>query len=294
MKIHYLKSLPAFFNDLESGLKNFEIRRNDRGFKPGDMLVLQEIHTGMMQHHLFCAVHDAQRCTCGAIYTGREIARTITYMTDYKQDQGFVVMSIVPAAMPKEEITMGAYCVKAGDFAAFIEKHFGVTHELFPLPIRLAVDRIRRFKPQDPFANVAVGPMVSTAELSEMIRAGQEAQQRAAAEANNPPRIKPGLRVVFKSHPSLKGEFILCKHYPDGTCMLWVPGPSCNGSVTIVCEASEIMPAPASLSAANDLADWMASEEGRRMRDCKAREAGGQDGAAAGTAPATFTPAPVA
>lgn len=39
---HVLKSWPEFFQALESGEKTFELRRNDRDFKVGDELVLQE------------------------------------------------------------------------------------------------------------------------------------------------------------------------------------------------------------------------------------------------------------
>lgn len=31
-KTHHLKILPMYFNDVRSGLKIFEIRKNDRGF----------------------------------------------------------------------------------------------------------------------------------------------------------------------------------------------------------------------------------------------------------------------
>lgn len=37
---HYLKILPEYFKDVEFGTKTFELRRNDRDYHPGDMLVL--------------------------------------------------------------------------------------------------------------------------------------------------------------------------------------------------------------------------------------------------------------
>jgi ASC-1-like (ASCH) protein len=42
MKIHELKILPQYFNDVQDGSKNFEIRKNDRGFAVGDKIILKE------------------------------------------------------------------------------------------------------------------------------------------------------------------------------------------------------------------------------------------------------------
>jgi hypothetical protein len=42
MKTHYLKCHPIFFQDTAIGIKNFEVRKNDRDFEVGDRLVLQE------------------------------------------------------------------------------------------------------------------------------------------------------------------------------------------------------------------------------------------------------------
>lgn len=41
-KTHELKCWPIFFEDIITGLKRFEIRLNDRGFKSGDLVVLNE------------------------------------------------------------------------------------------------------------------------------------------------------------------------------------------------------------------------------------------------------------
>jgi uncharacterized protein DUF3850 len=42
VKTHSLKTWPAFFDDMLSGKKSFEVRRNDRDFHEGDMLLLEE------------------------------------------------------------------------------------------------------------------------------------------------------------------------------------------------------------------------------------------------------------
>jgi hypothetical protein len=43
MIVHRLKIWEEYFCDVQSGLKNFEIRQNDRDFKVGDCLVLEEV-----------------------------------------------------------------------------------------------------------------------------------------------------------------------------------------------------------------------------------------------------------
>ena len=40
--IHELKILPEYFEDILSGEKTFEIRKNDRTYNKGDMLALNE------------------------------------------------------------------------------------------------------------------------------------------------------------------------------------------------------------------------------------------------------------
>ena len=62
MKIHKLKILPKFFEAVASGRKTFEIRKNDRDFKVGDYVRLQEWTVD------------------GHYYTGAEIAGKITYL----------------------------------------------------------------------------------------------------------------------------------------------------------------------------------------------------------------------
>lgn len=42
MKTHELKTWPKFFRPLTNFSKKFEVRKNDRDFKTGDVLVLKE------------------------------------------------------------------------------------------------------------------------------------------------------------------------------------------------------------------------------------------------------------
>ena len=39
---HCLKTIQPYFADVENGTKTFEVRKNDRNFKIGDILFLQE------------------------------------------------------------------------------------------------------------------------------------------------------------------------------------------------------------------------------------------------------------
>ena len=78
MKIHELKTLPEFFEAVDSGAKPFEVRFNDRGFKVGDHLCLREYSNGA--------------------YTGRVLHREISYVLDAPAycKEGFVVLGLAP------------------------------------------------------------------------------------------------------------------------------------------------------------------------------------------------------
>ena len=59
-KSHELKILPEYYEAVVSGEKNFEIRKNDRGFEVGDILILKEWHHGR--------------------YTGRQVNKRVQYI----------------------------------------------------------------------------------------------------------------------------------------------------------------------------------------------------------------------
>lgn len=71
---HSLKILPQYFAAVLSGRKTFEIRKNDRRFHEGDLIVLREWN--------------------GKEFTGKVVSKKITYITNYEQKDGFVVMGI--------------------------------------------------------------------------------------------------------------------------------------------------------------------------------------------------------
>lgn len=73
---HHLKTWPRFYENVASGAKTFEIRKDDRDFNAGDVLVLQEYEP------------DAKA------YTGRECAVRVTFVTSLRPLHNAVGMSI--------------------------------------------------------------------------------------------------------------------------------------------------------------------------------------------------------
>lgn len=68
MKTHELKTWLGHFHDVDRGVKKFELRRDDRGFEVGDLLVLCEWN----QHHstytgrkCYAIITSTLRCTVG-------------------------------------------------------------------------------------------------------------------------------------------------------------------------------------------------------------------------------------
>ena len=77
-----LKIEPKYFEAQEKGNKNFEIRKNDRGYQVGDLLFLHEYENNQ--------------------YTGRLLVRKVTYITSYKQKEGYVVLGTKRLASEKK------------------------------------------------------------------------------------------------------------------------------------------------------------------------------------------------
>lgn len=74
MAVHELKILPEYFRPQLEGKKNFEIRKNDRDYQVGDTLVLKE--------------YDPKTDK----FTGINMLAEVTYITDYMQKDGYVVL----------------------------------------------------------------------------------------------------------------------------------------------------------------------------------------------------------
>lgn len=74
--VHNLKIAPSYFEAVMSDKKTFELRKNDRDYKIGDELVLNEFQ---------------------GTYTGRTINVKITYILEggiYGLDKDYVILSI--------------------------------------------------------------------------------------------------------------------------------------------------------------------------------------------------------
>lgn len=77
-KTHSLKILPQWFHEIAIGRKEFELRKNDRDFRVGDRLLLQEWEDGK--------------------YTGRNIIKEIKYLYsgngDYGLAEGYCILGL--------------------------------------------------------------------------------------------------------------------------------------------------------------------------------------------------------
>lgn len=78
MMIYKLKTLRGYFQAIQVGRKTFEVRFNDRNFKLGDDLLLQEFDNKTKE------------------YSGNEVLCHITYILDNPEyvKEGYVIMSI--------------------------------------------------------------------------------------------------------------------------------------------------------------------------------------------------------
>ena len=72
--IHELKILPKYFNDVVKGVKTFEIRKDDRNFKIGYILLLEEYDS----NNEYVDINDNL-----TNYSGRKIVKEITYIFKY-------------------------------------------------------------------------------------------------------------------------------------------------------------------------------------------------------------------
>lgn len=89
MADHELKTDPDVFQASWEGLKNFEIRLNDREFNPGDILKLRETRFSGQQMQEGLPLE----------YTGREIEQIVKYvlhghLAGYGLDEGWVIMAV--------------------------------------------------------------------------------------------------------------------------------------------------------------------------------------------------------
>lgn len=92
--IHELKTWPEFFAAVHDGSKTFEIRKDDRGYRQGDVLVLREWTPGECGNPNCVREHWHWRG-----YTGRELRRQVGFVfkAGFGVDLGeYVVLSLLP------------------------------------------------------------------------------------------------------------------------------------------------------------------------------------------------------
>lgn len=88
---HELKTWPDSFEDVVAGAKGFEVRKDDRGYAVGDVLVLREY-----EPHAHSVDPETQVETPGR-YTGRLTCRAVTYLMRggrHGVEHGYVVLGI--------------------------------------------------------------------------------------------------------------------------------------------------------------------------------------------------------
>ena len=105
---HELKTVPPYFDAVARGDKPFEIRKNDRGYRVGDTLRLRE--------------WDGER------YTGREVTADVTYVTDFQQHPGYVVLGIRRRDTTESDAGEDAF-VDSDPYLAFIDKANTAIHK---------------------------------------------------------------------------------------------------------------------------------------------------------------------
>lgn len=93
MREHKLKTLPAYWDAIASGEKNFEVRRDDRGFQKGDVLVLQKLDTDTFGNPSIYLKMDGYGATAKPIELRRRIAYVLTG-GQFGIDAGYVVMAL--------------------------------------------------------------------------------------------------------------------------------------------------------------------------------------------------------
>ena len=79
MKVHSLKVWPKYFDAIKEGLKKFDVRLDDRSFRKGDALFLEEY------------------LPKEGFFTGRALLRKVTYVLrggKFGIEEGYVVLGI--------------------------------------------------------------------------------------------------------------------------------------------------------------------------------------------------------
>ena len=124
--VHDLKISPEYFDDVESGIKTFEIRRDDRNYSKGDILNLREWdgdYTGReMRKIVSYVLRDRRYCRNAYCVLGLVQERGQDWPTDKQIEFANDISERVGEPLPSE-FTKQAY-------SQFISKNIGV-YELY-------------------------------------------------------------------------------------------------------------------------------------------------------------------
>lgn len=92
MTTHELKTWPVFFEAVSDGRKTFGIRKNDRGFQTGDLLLLQKFDPKGVRGPRYITPNGDQTILPHKADTTR--VRVIYVLNGFGIEPGFVVMGI--------------------------------------------------------------------------------------------------------------------------------------------------------------------------------------------------------
>lgn len=95
---HYLKTCPQFYKEVKAGNKTFELRKNDRDYKVGDILVLQEYNPNntCSAGLIFGFIASLGQFTDNG-YTGNEIEKKVNYILKgscFGLEENYVIMGL--------------------------------------------------------------------------------------------------------------------------------------------------------------------------------------------------------
>ena len=88
MKIHELKILPKYFNEVKYKKKSFELRKNDRDFKVGDILILKEFNPNKEYETIEDGVYSN--------FSGKKVLRQVVYILKNTEglNNNYVILGI--------------------------------------------------------------------------------------------------------------------------------------------------------------------------------------------------------
>lgn len=105
--VHEVKCWPEFFNALVNGNKTFEVRKNDRPYRVGDYLAINEYvpdSEDPRDDFGVIPLSNDERRVNGGRYSGKSILCEITYILDNKDfcREGTVILGICCLGSPSE------------------------------------------------------------------------------------------------------------------------------------------------------------------------------------------------